>query len=230
MSMPNAIENHLMLLLYNNTNIANIGDATGLRGSTAAGSFFIALHTAYPGETGDQTTSEIAYQNYIRVGVARSGAGWTVTNNQVVNAAVITFATAGVAGPADAKFWSAGVASAGASEIIHMGHLGLQPKPFNALASSDVLTCFGHGLAVNDEVVTYDIDELALAGGLTIGGLNFVKTVPDADSLTLSATQGGATLDITSNGPGRIAKVVKLAVSNGISPNFAAGALQALQY
>ena len=48
MSMSNAAETAWLTLLLNNTNWANIGDATGLRGSTVAGSLYIALHTADP--------------------------------------------------------------------------------------------------------------------------------------------------------------------------------------
>lgn len=73
MSASNAFETALLTLLFNNTNAANIGDATGLRGSTTAGVFYISLHTADPGETGSQTTSESAYTSYARVSVARSG-------------------------------------------------------------------------------------------------------------------------------------------------------------
>lgn len=38
MSKTNAFENALLELVFKNTNIANIGDATGLRGSSVAGS------------------------------------------------------------------------------------------------------------------------------------------------------------------------------------------------
>ena len=38
MSKANGFENSLLLLVFNNTNIANVGDGTGLRGSATAGS------------------------------------------------------------------------------------------------------------------------------------------------------------------------------------------------
>ena len=91
MSKSNAFENALLLLAFNNTNIANVGDATGLRGSTTAGSLYLSLHTADPGEAGSQTTSEAAYTSYARVAVARSGAGFTVTGNSVSPAATVSF-------------------------------------------------------------------------------------------------------------------------------------------
>ncbi len=91
MSKSNSFENSLLLLLFNNTDIANIGDAAGLQNSAVAGSLYLALHTGDPGEAGDQTTNECAYTSYDRVAVARSGAGWTVAGNSVSNAALAQF-------------------------------------------------------------------------------------------------------------------------------------------
>lgn len=65
-------------LLFNNSDIANIGDATGLRGSSTAGSLYVSLHTSDPGTTGDQTTNEATYTSYARVAVARTAGGWTI--------------------------------------------------------------------------------------------------------------------------------------------------------
>ena len=72
MSATNAFESGLLSLIFENTNLANVGDATGLQGSATAGVFWISLHTATPNETGTQTTSEAAYTSYGRVSVARS--------------------------------------------------------------------------------------------------------------------------------------------------------------
>jgi hypothetical protein len=72
MSASNAFETQLLQLIFNNTNAANIGDATGLRGSSTAGVFYIGLHTADPGEAGTQSTSETAYTSYARQSVVRS--------------------------------------------------------------------------------------------------------------------------------------------------------------
>lgn len=121
MSKSNSAENHLMLLLFNNTTWANVGDATGLPGSATAGSWFVSLHTADPGETGDQTTSEISYTGYARVAVARSGAGWTVTANSVSPAATISFGqmTAGAGGTV--THFGIGRATSGAGELIYSG-------------------------------------------------------------------------------------------------------------
>jgi len=92
-SATNAFESGILTLIFNNSNYANVGDATGLRGSSTAGSFYVSLHTADPGETGNQTTSETSYGSYARVAVARSSGGFTISGStQAANAATITFA------------------------------------------------------------------------------------------------------------------------------------------
>jgi hypothetical protein len=120
MSKSNSWENGLLLLLFNNTNFANVGDATGLRGSTTAGSLYVSLHTADPGEAGDQTTSEVGYTSYARVAVARSSGGWTVSANSVSPAATITF-PAGTGGSGTVTHFGVGTASSAAGVLLYSG-------------------------------------------------------------------------------------------------------------
>lgn len=94
MSATNVFENGLLSLIFENANYANVGDATGLRGSSTAGVFYISLHTANPNETGTQTTSEAAYTSYARQSVARSTSGWTVASGVCDNDAAINFPAA----------------------------------------------------------------------------------------------------------------------------------------
>lgn len=122
MSKGNTFENDLMLLIFNNTNAALIGDATGLRGSSTAGSLYVSLHTANPDETGNQTSSEATYTSYARVAVARSGAGWTVVNNAVSNAAAITF-PACTGGSNTITHFAVGTDSSGTGKILYKGAL-----------------------------------------------------------------------------------------------------------
>lgn len=122
MSLSNASETALLNLLFNNTAWANIGNAGGLQPSGAAGSFFIALHTADPGETGVQNTSEAAYTGYARVAVARSAGGFTISGNQVSNTATVQFGEC-TAGSATVTHFSVGVAASGATEILYRGAL-----------------------------------------------------------------------------------------------------------
>ncbi len=122
MSKADAWEAGLILLVFNNTNYANVGDATGLRGSSTAGSLYVALHTADPGEAGAQNASEANYTGYARVAVARSGAGWTCSSNTASNAAAVTFGLC-TAGSSTCTDCSIGVASSGATVVLYYGTL-----------------------------------------------------------------------------------------------------------
>jgi hypothetical protein len=120
MSKTDAFEAALLDLLFLNTNIANLGDAGGVRGSVAAGSLFVSLHTADPGEAGTQATSEVSYTGYARASVARSGAGFTRTGNSISPAANIDFGTC-TAGTATATHFGIGVAVSGATLLLYKG-------------------------------------------------------------------------------------------------------------
>ena len=91
MPATDVLETELLELLFENGDFDNIGDATGIQGSTAAGNLEISLHTGTLGDTSTQTTSEAAYTSYARVDVARSSAQWTVTSGTASNDAAITF-------------------------------------------------------------------------------------------------------------------------------------------
>ncbi len=92
MSATDVFENGILSLIFENANYANVGDATGLRGSSTAGVFYISLHESDPGETGSQTTGEGNYSPYVRVSVARSTSGWSVASGTADNDGAITFA------------------------------------------------------------------------------------------------------------------------------------------
>jgi len=106
---------NLILLIFNNVNWANVGDATGLRGSSAAGSLYISLHTADP-SAGNQTTSEAAYTSYARIPVARSAAGFTCSGENVSNAAAAVFAAC-TGGTETITHFGFGSASSGAGNL-----------------------------------------------------------------------------------------------------------------
>lgn len=123
MSKSNTFENDLMLLIFNNTNIADIGDATGLRGSSAAGSLYWSLHTADPGEAGTAITSETAYTGYARVAAARSGAGFTVTGNSVSPPANVDFGECTASPGAALTHFGIVNTSSGAGKLLYKGTL-----------------------------------------------------------------------------------------------------------
>lgn len=135
MSLSNSAETSLLLLLFNNTTWANVGDATGIVGSTAPGSFYISLHTADPGEAGDQTTSEATFTSYARVAVARSAGGWTVSGNSVSNTAAITF-PACTGGSNTITHFAIGRANTSTGQIIASGALSASLAVSNGITVS----------------------------------------------------------------------------------------------
>ena len=74
MSKSNVFENDLLKLIFNATPIAGLADNAA---SSPVTNLYLALHTADPGEAGDQTTSEISYTGYTRLAVLRTSGGWT---------------------------------------------------------------------------------------------------------------------------------------------------------
>ena len=122
MSKSNTFENDLLQLIFNNVDIADIGDSGGLQNSATAGSLYIALHTADPGEAGTAATSEATYTNYARVAVARTVGGWTVSGNSATNASQITFPQCCASGNTITHV-SITTASSGTSKILYSGAL-----------------------------------------------------------------------------------------------------------
>lgn len=117
MSKGDTFENDWLKLVFNATAIANIADNAATSPLT---SLFVALHTADPGETGTQSTSETTYTGYARVSVARTTGGWTVTGNSVSPNATISFPQC-TAGTATITHVSVGVASSGATKVLYKG-------------------------------------------------------------------------------------------------------------
>jgi hypothetical protein len=121
MSKGNTFEAQVIALTFN---------ATGLPWSNA--NLFVALHTADPGEAGDQTASEATYTGYARVSVARDSSGWTVSGNQASNTAEIAFPEC-TGGTNTITHCSVGLASSGASQILWKAALTASLSVSNAI-------------------------------------------------------------------------------------------------
>lgn len=122
MPASDSLEASALDLYFLNIDDANIGDAAGLQNSATAGSFYISLHTANPGDAGDQTTSEATYTSYARVAVARTAGGWTRTANSMANTATIAF-PACTGGSNTITYFGVGTASSGAGRLLWYGAL-----------------------------------------------------------------------------------------------------------
>ena len=118
MSKGNTFENDLIKLIFNATAIANIADNAAASPLT---NLYVSLHTADPGEAGDQTTSETAYTGYARQAVARTTGGWTVTTNSVSPVANIDFPECTAAPGAAITHFAIGTASTGTGKILYSG-------------------------------------------------------------------------------------------------------------
>lgn len=120
MSKSNVFENDLLKLIFNGVAIPNLAD-------NAAGAplteLYLALHTADPGEDGNQTTNEVGYDGYSRVAVERNSSGWTITDNSVSPTVAIEFGEMIGGTPGFATHVSIGTLSSGEGKILYSGSL-----------------------------------------------------------------------------------------------------------
>lgn len=222
MSKSNVLETDWLNLYLKNIDIANVGDAAGLQNSAADGSLYFSLHTADPGEAGNQGTSEATYTSYARAAVAR-GSGFTVSGNNGTNAATVQFPTC-TGGSNTLTHWGLGRSSSGAGTLDYFGPIiasGATWLPVTAKAD-DTITIPGHSFVVDDRIAFAAAYSGTLPAGISAGTVYWVKTVTGND-ITISTTQGGGTLDITAAGSGACIECSPITVTTNIRPEFAAG-------
>jgi hypothetical protein len=119
MSKSNTFETDLLGLIFNGTAISNIANNATTSPLT---NLFVALHTADPGEAGNQSTSEVSYTGYARVAVARTAGGWTVSAGSVSPVSNIEFGEC-TAGSGTATHASIGTDASGTGKILYRGAL-----------------------------------------------------------------------------------------------------------
>jgi len=117
MSLVNSAETSLLQLIFQAVTWNNIAENDTTSPATA---LYVSLHTANPGETGSQTTSETAYGSYARQSTARTTAGWTVTGNTADNAGAVTFPEA-TSGPSTVTYFGVGLSLTGAGTLLAYG-------------------------------------------------------------------------------------------------------------
>ena len=120
MSKGNTTENDMVRLVFH-------GDDPSWR---ASGNLYVSLHTADPGEGGNQTSSECAYTPYARVLVTKDVTGWNVTGPQATNAEDLIWAEC-ASGSETITHVGVGTASSGAGQLLYSGPL-VAPRAVSA--------------------------------------------------------------------------------------------------
>ena len=184
-----------------------------------AGDPYIALHTGDPGENG--TTNEVVGGSYARQQAPFSASsGGTVTNTGTIdwlNMPAVTVVA-----------WSAWSAVSGGTcyqtaWVSTVSGLGVVRSA--DLAGNDVQSV-AHGLLLDDRVAFDPVEGLTLPTGLASGTLYWVVSGGlTTDAFDVSASQGGADVDITAAGSCVWRKVTPKPITGGDTFRFAAGDL-----
>jgi hypothetical protein len=120
MSVTTAFGSDLLSLILTGTAISNIADNAAASPIT---SWYLSLHTASPGASGNQATSEAAYTGYARVAITRDTDGWTVSSASGSNDAQITFGQCTASPGSNITHVGIGTASTGSGSLKLYGSL-----------------------------------------------------------------------------------------------------------
>lgn len=111
--------NSMLALVFQGTTFAGIAQ----NAASPDTSFYLALHSADPTASGNQTSNEVSYTGYARQAVSRSTSGFTLSGNTVNLASNVSFPSC-TGGSATATYWSVGTGSTGTGELLYAGPLG----------------------------------------------------------------------------------------------------------
>jgi hypothetical protein len=107
----------LLELIFGGTTIANLAENAS---SSPATSLYLSLHTADPGVTGNQSTSEAAYTSYARVALPRNSTGFSVAGGVMTLAEEAIFPEA-TGGSETETYFGIGTASSGTGTLLYRG-------------------------------------------------------------------------------------------------------------
>lgn len=108
---------NILKLMYNATAWANVADNAA---SSPFTNVYWTLHTASPGVSGDQTTSETTYTSYARQAVARTTGGHSVASGVCSPVANVVFPVSTSGTPTITHFGT-GTASTSTGTLWHFG-------------------------------------------------------------------------------------------------------------
>jgi hypothetical protein len=128
----NTNDANILKLIFQAVAIANIADNAS---SSPLVNLFVSLHTADPGPTGDQTTSEATYTGYGRVAVARTSSGWSISAQTISNVGAITFPLC-TGGSNTITHVAVGTLTSGAGVLLYSGALSASLAVSNGITPS----------------------------------------------------------------------------------------------
>ena len=120
MAISGTTETAILQLIFNATTWANYAiNAT----ASPETNIVVALHTADPGTSGTQSTSEVGYTSYARVNVVRTSSGWTVSGTGPASCSPVSNISfpAGSGGSGTVTNFSTGKSGGGTSAILWSG-------------------------------------------------------------------------------------------------------------
>ena len=195
--LSNVMAESLGKAIFHNTITASLplADLNLTAGSVT--SLSLALHTAYPGIGGSQTTNEASYTSYARQTLSRTSGNWPFTSPNIFeNGVTITFPT-NTGASAQVVSWLS-IGSGVSNRIIFSIPLALEtPKPFSLLVdANDTIQCDLHGYASGQEIMFLDTEGASLPTGITEGGVYYVRTAPNTNDFKIGTVAGGGGSDL----------------------------------
>lgn len=158
---------------------------------------FVALHSSYPGDTGlnELSGGSPAYARKAKTWNAAAAASMSDSN----------FPTFDIPAGSTVGYISTWTALSGGT-FLEYAPAGGTPLRYTADASTDKITSAAHGFVANDTIVFMNG---AAPAGLTEGTVYFVKA-PTTNDFQVSATAGGAAIDITAANQALSSRVSKI--------------------
>jgi hypothetical protein len=188
---------------------------------TAPANVFLALFTAAPSDSGGGT--EVTGGSYARKSVTNNSTNFPAASGGSKNLAVSqSFVTPTAPWGTVVAFGLFDASTSG--NLLYWGWLGSDAGKIFTATVADLLTAPGHTLVNDDQVRVLSIPGATLPTGLSEGTTYFVISV-SGDTFSLSATQGGAAINITAAGAGLVAKIEAKPITTGDTVTFAGGAL-----
>lgn len=202
MSISNYAENAILDAVFNNT-------------SLAVAQAYAQLHTGEPGEAGTSNVATETDREPASFGAAASGAVTSdadITWTSVAASETITHVS----------LWDSD--TPGGGNCLWTGPLGPGTKNPVVAGVDDIFLSYGHGFTDDMRIQLLAIEGATLPTGVDGTTLYFVIT-DEIDSFQLSATSGGAAVNITAGGEAIAQRVVPAAVLIGQNFTIPSGQL-----